>query len=92
MKEPILERHYLFYLQLHYRAAVLFPHLDGGALQQEDCLRFSRRPRPGCAPLQRYFRVILGCPVGIGTSLPGVPQSIRSQNQHRDAALLFHRV
>ena len=59
-KKPILERHYLFYLQLHYRAAVLFPHLDGGALQQEDCLRFSRRPRPGCAPFQRYFRVILG--------------------------------
>ena len=59
-KKTNLERHNLFYLQLHYRAAVLFPHLDGGALQQEDCLRFSRRPRPGCAPFQRYFRVILG--------------------------------
>ena len=30
--------HFIYNLQLHYRAAVVLPHLDGDALQQKDCL------------------------------------------------------
>ena len=47
---------------------------------------------PRLRSLPKIFSGYFGCPVGIVNSLPGVPQSIRSQNQHRDAALLFHRV
>ena len=47
---------------------------------------------PRLRSLPKIFSGYFGRPVGIGNYLPGVPQSIRSQNQHRDAALLFHRV
>ena len=90
-------------LQLHYRAAVLLPHFDGDALQQEDCLRLPRRFGTGDAQVHNFiawkfshanwghitsFRKHTDCRV----LFSGVSQPVWSQNQHSNPALLVHRV
>ena len=92
----------MYNLQLHYRAAVLLPHLDRDALQQEDRLRLPWWSCPGGVLSLLHSMKLFGA-IYIPRSpfskmqiaeilFTGVSQPVWSQNQHSNPALLLHRV
>ena len=87
--------HFMSNLQLHHRAAVLLPHLDGDALQQKDCLRLPWWPGPGGDKvflIALYSFIFFHKHADWSILFSGVSQPVWSQNQHSNPALLVHRV
>ena len=100
----VIERlQFMWNMQLHHRAAVLLPHLDRDALQQEERLCLPWWSRPGGVQVffvaWRNSQLFGAIPRTPSTNMQiaeilytGVSQPVWSQNQHSNPALLVHRV